>query len=332
VGNAVFIVDLETGERLWSAGAPDSGHDLVLPDMQHSIPAAPRVLDLSGDGLADRFYVGDMGGRLWRFDIVNGNGSATLGEGGVLASLGAADLAGNPDSASRRFYATPDVVFVSCLRGTFLAINIGSGYSGHPLDTDVEDAFFSVRDRNVYGAIATEDYPTPIGVDDLLDITTDATADVRTPFDVTVSPTDDISTLSQGWLLRMVEDEGEKVLNSAITFDNTIFFTSFSPGARVEACVGGLGINRRYQVDACNGRPVNNLDGSTEPGPLGIQDRMRILNQTGIAPETVLLLTDHAGTTATSCVGLECFAPDDEDEGAGEGTMPRTIWTQETAQ
>ena len=41
----------------------------------------------------------------------------------------------------------------------------------------------------------------------------------------------------------------------------------FSPGGSVNACVGGLGVNRAYAVDACNGRPVFNLDASTEPGP-----------------------------------------------------------------
>ncbi len=319
VGNAVFVVDLETGERLWSAGLSGAGHDLEFDRMQQSIPAAPRVLDISGDGLADRFYVGDMGGRLWRFDIINGESRATLVTGGVLASLGAGDDGSAPASDVRRFYATPDAVLVNCLRGTFLALNIGSGYRGHPLDTDVNDAFFSVRDANVYLPIAPEDYADiEIGVEDLLDITTDPTATV---------PVD-----QAGWLLRMVEDPGEKILNSGVTFNNTIFFTSFAPGEQVSACAGGLGVNRAYQVDACNGRPVNNLDGSTEPAPLSTDDRFRLLTQTGIAPGTALLLTDVPGTTAVECVGLECFEdnPPPVPPG-GVGTFPRTYWTQEIA-
>jgi len=319
VGNAIFMVGLESGELLWSAGQSGAGHDLEFDRMRQSIPAAPRVLDLSGDGLADRFYVGDMGGRLWRFDILNGNGRGTLVSGGVLAALGAGDESSAPASEVRRFYATPDVVLVNCLRGTFLALNIGSGYRGHPLDTDVDDAFFSVRDANVYLPVATGDY-ADIEVDagDLLDITDDPTATV---------PVD-----QAGWRLRMVEDEGEKILNSAITFSNTIFFTSFAPSERVSACSGGLGVNRAYQVDACNGWPVNNLDGSSEPGPLSTDDRFRLLSQTGIAPETVLLLTDNAGTKATECIGLECFAPDPNDPGGASNTFPRTYWTQEIQQ
>jgi len=311
-GNAVFLVDLEDGTLLWSAGAPDAGHDLELEAMTHSIPAAPRVIDLTRDGLADRLYVGDMGGRLWRFDIRNGNARAGLVSGGVLASLGAAGLDDPPAAAVRRFYNTPDVALVNCLRGTFLAINIGSGYRGHPLDTDVEDAFFSVRDANVFLPVETEDYPEPIAFDDLYDISGDASA---------VVPRE-----APGWVLRLVDDSGEKVLNEALTFNNTVLFTSFAPGGAVNACVGGIGVNRLYEVDVCNGRPVTNLDGSTEPGPLGIEDRSRLLNQAGIAPGPAFLFPRRTDGP-TRCVGLVCFPPG-EDDGRG---VRRTFWTTEPA-
>ncbi len=313
-GNALYMVDLATGEPLWSAGAPDAGHDLELEQMLFSIPAAPRVLDMGGDGLADRMYVGDMGGQLWRFDILNGEPPEDLVAGGVLASLGAA-ASDSPEAADvRRFHATPDVVFVNCQRGNFLAINLGSGYRGHPLDTDVEDAFFSVRDANVYLPIATTAYPEqPAGVADLFDITTNPAA---------VLPVD-----AAGWRLRMVQDPGEKVLSGAITLNQVTFFTSFAPGSNVSACEGGTGINRTYQVDTCNGRPINNLDGDTEPGPLGVEDRARELSQTGIAPEILFLSTDYAASGMLGCVGLECFGT---PAGAGAGRLPRTFWSTET--
>jgi type IV pilus assembly protein PilY1 len=311
-GNAVFIVDLETGERLWSAGAPSAGHDLELENMQQSIPAAPRVIDLTGDGLADRLYVGDMGGRVWRFDFINGNSRASFGAANILASLGAGDLASPTGADVRRFYNTPDVVLVQCLRGTFLAVNIGSGYRGHPLDTDVADAFFSIRDPNVFGPFDPDAAGEPIGIGDLQDIT---------DFPEAVVPAD-----SAGWLLRMVEEPGEKILSSSLTFDNTIFFQSFAPGDRVSACSGGLGVNRAYQVDVCNGRPVNNLDNPTEPGPLSVDDRFVMIGQTGIAPEAVFLFSSRPGDGPTRCIGLQCFPPDPD---AG-GVLNRTYWMQES--
>jgi len=312
-GNALFILDLATGIRLWSAGAEGLGHDLVLEDMTNSIPAAPKVIDLTGDGLADRLYVGDTGGRLWRFDILNGNPRRSLATGGVLASLGAADLAEPPPRAARRFYVTPDVVFVNCIRGTFLAINIGSGFRGHPLDTTIEDAFFSVRDPNVYGVLRNSDYGPPIRTSDLQDITD--TPDAVVPDD------------AAGWRLRLAEDAGEKVLAPSTTLERSVFFTSFAPSRRPGSCAGGVGTNRSYQVDACNGRPINNLDGSTESGPLTLDDRYTTLNQAGIAPASTFLFSADGASGPTRCVGLECFPP---EPGATTG-LRRTFWYPEPA-
>ena len=53
--------------------------------MNNSIPGRITVIDTNGDGFADRMYAGDMGGRVWRFDIINGSGASTLVTGGVIA-------------------------------------------------------------------------------------------------------------------------------------------------------------------------------------------------------------------------------------------------------
>ncbi len=114
-GNAVFMVDALTGALIWSAGNRPQ-HDLTLNDMDYSIPAALKVLDLNQDGLADRIYVGDMGGQVWRLDIFNGEPVSRLVEGGTLATLGrrAAGFGDTDDGVdpthNRRFYATPDAV------------------------------------------------------------------------------------------------------------------------------------------------------------------------------------------------------------------------------
>ena len=53
--------------------ATDTGADLKLgEDDGNSIPGEVRVVDLTGDGFADRMYAADLGGRIWRFDIFNG--------------------------------------------------------------------------------------------------------------------------------------------------------------------------------------------------------------------------------------------------------------------
>ena len=97
-GNGVYMLELETGNLLWSAGIKDSGADWQHPFMNNSIPSDITVLDMNGDSFADRMYFGDMGGRMWRLDIWHGQPPASLVSGGLMATLGAGHLGGEPDS------------------------------------------------------------------------------------------------------------------------------------------------------------------------------------------------------------------------------------------
>jgi type IV pilus assembly protein PilY1 len=309
VGNALYMVDLLTGALVWSAGLQNAGHDLELSAMQNSIPAPVTVLDVNGDGLADRMYVGDMGGRLWRFDINNGQAASGLVSGGVLATLGAADVTGTPASEARRFYTSPDAVLTTTGKRQFIGINIGSGYRGHPLDTDVEDSFFSVRDFNVFGSIPTDQYPSPVTADALIDITNLPGA--------TLLPND------KGWRLRMVQNAGEKILSGSTTLLGATFFTSFTPTGPADACVAAGGINRLYIVNAVNGQPLLNLDGVGDDKQLTATDRSLELKQTGIAPMPAVLLP--ANDTPLLCVGAECRPL----PGPDPTKLRRSFWLQD---
>ncbi len=317
IGNAIYIVDVLTGARLWSAGstAAVGPHDLQFDEMQHSIPAPTRPVDISGDGLADRLYVGDMGGRLWRFDIINGEPRDSLVSGGVIAALGAAGQGITPPAADlRRFYAAPDVAPVIIDRQLVLSINIGSGYRGHPLDTTIDEAFYSVRDFDVFNVKPAAGYAEPLTVDDLVDITDD--------------PAPSLLADAAGWQLRLVQGAGEKVLGESLTLENTIFFTSFTPGETASACTSGAGTNRLYAVSVFDGRPRTNFD-SPVGEPLTVADRSRTL-LTGIP---ILTVTRYQGSTPEDnriCAGTECLS-DEEMERLGllRSAIRRTYWFQD---
>ncbi|HSM29295.1 MAG TPA: PilC/PilY family type IV pilus protein, partial [Woeseiaceae bacterium] len=88
-GAGIYFVDLQSGNVLWRAGR-DASANLQLPSLTRSIPTQVRVIDLTGDGFADRMYAADMGGQILRFDIFNGNspggtGTDALVTGGVVA-------------------------------------------------------------------------------------------------------------------------------------------------------------------------------------------------------------------------------------------------------
>lgn len=277
-GNAVFIVDLTSGDLIWSAGN-DNSHDLQLDRMRFSIPGGLALLDLNEDGFSDRIFFGDMGGQVWRLDISNGAGASGLVDGGVLASLGAANLGGSPPASEvRRFYTTPDVVPVFANSKLFLSINIGSGYRAHPLDSVTDDQFFSVRDFRPFAQLTNTDFDNPISIDQLVDVTNNVNA-VLDP-------------LEAGWRLQLARGAGEKSLSESVTFANTVFFTSFQPNSAGNSCAPSSGTNRVYQVGILNGRPQTNLDNSVDNDNLTDTDRFVILQQGGIAPRPVFLFPD----------------------------------------
>jgi len=301
IGNRIFMLDAETGKPLWSTSDVTFATGTAL---QHSIPADIRVLDLDSNGLADRMYAADTGGRIWRFDIHNGSSKASLVTGGVFASLGHADGAGTDPADARRFYYAPDVSLIRNGTQTFLNLAIGSGYRGHPLNKDINDRFYSLRDYRPFTAMTQSQYNSlaPIVESNakLVNVTNN------------INPTMPPDAL--GWRIDLQAADGEKVLAEARTFENKILFTSYLPNSgstvpsTTNSCVARQGANRLYTVSALDGRPVFNRDGSTNPdgttdNPDSTSDRWAELSQSGIAPEPVILFPE---TPAPTCiVGVE---------------------------
>ncbi len=326
IGNAIYVVDSVSGDLLWHTSR--AGSDLDLDAMQYSIPGDIKVIDLDSDRYADRMYATDMGGQLWRFDVVNNRPAADLVRGGVIAQLGAAPSETPTATDSRRFYYAADTAIVLRRGQAFINIAVGSGHRAHPNSAVTQDAFFSIRD---YVPFVTQsqtvyDSMTPVTIDDLVDIT------------------DDVSTVvPEGapgwkmWLRAAGAFAGEKSLAEARTFDNKIFFTTFQPGpaAFSTGCVPQLGINRLYVVDILTGAPVNNLDGEGSDDNLTVSDRYREFAGS-ISSEVVFLfpspddssdpLAECQGDECEPiyCVGLQCFPP-------GFLNNPvRTFWSQES--
>lgn len=294
VGNRIYMVDALYGTLLWSAGLNDS--NLNLSRMTHSIPASISVLDLDGDGTADRMYAADMAAQLWRFDIHNGQAADSLVTGGVIASLGAKDISPRTIAHTRRFYNAPDTAAVQIPgHPLFINIAIGSGYRGHPLRITTEDRFYSIRDMQPFAKFTQTQYDTRTVILD---------ADL---IDVTTNMTPAIPSTASGWKMRLDQPNndwrGEKVLAKSNTFMNQIFFTTYTPSPSTvsNACTLAVGSNRAYAVNVLDGTPRRpQRDGETEePGPgeepgddpwePSPEDRYEELAQGGIAPEVSFL-------------------------------------------
>ncbi len=296
--------------------------------MNYSVPANVKVIDLDGDKFADRMYASDMGGQVWRFDIFNGQPASSLMNGGVIAQLGGAPQGSPPISDTRRFYYDPDIAIVNDDDHNFMHVGIGSGHRARPNSVFTQDRFYALRDYDVFASHTQAYYDalTPITDGDLDDITTNLG---------TVVPNG-----SPGWRLELSDGgtgwRGEKVLATARTFDNKIFFTSFIPGAgaggSTNNCQPVLGTNRLYVVNLFNGDPVNNLDGLGDDTNLTETDRYKEFTGS-ISSEVVFLFPspddpncvgDQCTPPPIACVDLFCFPP-------GFANNPtRTFWSQES--
>lgn len=289
-GTGIYIVNAVTGaliERIEHAG------------MQDSIPSPVSAVDTSGDGLVDRIYVGDLGGRLWRVDLVAGESPGTW-SASLLADLGrraTGAAAGGADD--RRFFHAPDVVQSSMLvddgSGTvetvkFHAVLIGSGDRANPLYNTPANWFFMIRDTNL-GVLASPP-DMNYGMSDLEDVTSYTAVDAEIP------------TTSAGWKLQL-QTPGEKSLASSLTVGNTAFFTTYIPPGAVgtDVCGPAEGNGRLYAVSLKNAGPVFNrdtvVDGDESFDP---SDRWTDLRAAGIPAEAQYI---PAGNEGVVLVGVE---------------------------
>lgn len=326
IGNAIYIVRAETGERLW-VGSGKSGVGTLFSDMDYSIPADIRVIDIDLDGTADQMYVGDMGGQLWRFDFTPFHQSGTLVDGGVIAKLNDSNA-----QSARRFYNEPDVALIAKGGKRYLSISIGSGWRAHPLNSVVEDRFYMIRSNSVYkkpegygrnaGTATASDWK-PLTEDDLTNVTDELNPEYN----------------PHGWMIEL-EGNGEKVMGNSITINNQVIFTSYEPESAGDACSPAIGGGSIYVVDVMTGAPTLDLDGSDDSSDtseeddedsnqvtyksndLTKEDRKTRLKQGGIPPPPTALITETDNKIGTTIL-VSTEQPVDADF---DNLTQRTYW------
>ena len=313
-----------SGERLWRAGRADA--DLVLEDMTRAIPSQIQAIDFSGDGFVDRLYSVDVGGQVWRFDVFRNkepdDTDDPLVTGGVIARFGGEGVATAGATDTRRFYSAPDVsiFYDPVINRRFVAIGVGSGYRAHPLDVSATDAYYSLRDPDLFAKLNQDAYDN---YDDNAGIALDGDmAEVSGEVNTV------IGNDQRGW--KFTFPVGQMMLSASATFNNSVFFLGYEPNvASAATCQVRPGINYLYRVSVANGDPVaNNLDEMT--GTQADAARTTDLKQGGIAPTPAFLFPSPAEScegdacsNPIGCVGVECFNP-------GFANNPvRTLWTQD---
>lgn len=312
-GNAVFIVNADNGALIWKATKGSLGYDTTTmsyrhPDLDDSIPSDVTPVDSDGNGLTDRIYVGDTGGRVWRIDMkcsdpdgvnVDADGVAKPGCGTAAAakpwtiipilSVGR-HYDGDSRATDRRFFYPPDYVQTSDGSSTsFDAILIGSGDREDPKSTDTTDYFYMFKDYDTATGTLTNNTAsgTPRTHADLGDVTDCTPASCPTP-----------PTLAIGWKLKLeclaVETPGDRIpcgeknLAAAQTIGGATFFTTYIPARGATQCTLGEGSGALYAVAVQDGDPVGFTLGA-DTSSLGKMDRFTGLQSGGIPAEIVQL-------------------------------------------
>jgi len=333
VGNAIYVADALTGARLFYAGGPGAttqhgaGSGVEVPEMLFPIPSDVAAFDADGDGSADRLYVGDAGGQMWRLDLRPNRVNGVGGINGVVGKLAVVSSDSAP-ADERKFFYPPTVIQVrgpgSLANGDYDLVSVATGNQSNPLGNVVRDRFYAFRD-GVIGALADTDndgladaaaYPTIQGD---LDGAPGATPPVAaTTFGQMVDLTDfngpedenfpDVSNFitSSGWFIRLDTEnpgEGEKGLSAPTTIAGRVFFTTFLPQGVVgeDPCALSEGGGLLYALDAVTGAAIINFDESGD-GKITRNDRTFTLGS-GIPsspvpvflPEKVMLLVGIGG-------------------------------------
>ncbi|MEH6492136.1 PilC/PilY family type IV pilus protein [Halopseudomonas sp.] len=291
MGNAVYVVNAETGALIWSAGSSTNAQAQVGA-MKWAVPGGVSVVDIDFDGVADHLYFADLGGQVFRVDV-------SLDSGSLFSVTQLASLSSASGANFRRFYEAPAVGYVKNGANEELYVALGSGNRSHPLDEATNDGFFVIRDVS-----ALEPQSTVI-------------ANTTNMTDVTSGS--DPATSSRGWFYTFSET-GEKSMASPLIYDGRILFTTYAPTEDQEqenVCAVRYGRSFLHTVSLLTARPAALTDEAPTPS-----SRSEQLNQTNPAP-TPTMLVDRNGDLIT-IVGTEVVGEADP----GDLRLRKRRWMQ----
>jgi len=236
-GRAIYVVDVGTGSLVWRYSYAENAA------MTYSIPSDIAKVDTDGNGKIDRLYVGDMGGRMWRFDVVDPDPIKWTGKIIFSSNLTSSD--------QRKIFYPPDVTLENDM-GNYEMLLFGTGDREHPRELVSVDRLYAVKDTNL-STILTEN--------DLVDVTQDL---LQNPSTSNAEKMDIVSALKAkyGWYMKLDQNAGEKCLSSPVVFYGATYYSTFTPSvvSGTDPCQVGEGSSRLYSLKYKTGNAVFNFD------------------------------------------------------------------------
>lgn len=296
LGRGILVVDAFNGNVVWQAGgglttsAVAGARRLNVPNMTCAIPSDTSVLDINRDGFADRIYVGDTCGQMWRVDLFGND----MDEWAVTRIASTATNASTDISDKRKFMYAPDLVFGVDDTGNYTAVLAGSGDREHPFDTIITNRYYMFKDRddaseNLRGI--RNSTSVKISGFSLLPATTSYTN--ASLFDATSSAVNTADPLSlNGWRITLAA--GEKVISTSTSVGGSTFFNTNQPSATAAAglCASNLGVAREYVVSFATAAATQDLNAL---GNLTLANRSTVRAGGGYLPSPVPVVVEIDG-------------------------------------
>jgi hypothetical protein len=300
VGMGVYIVDAMTGALLNSFGADDPATPAAdfmidVPGMKYSMPADIRIEDSNFNGTADRLYMVDLGGQIWRADIEEG---ASISAPSTIVPYLMADFSGISAADNRRFFYPPSVAIAARDGQAVTVLAVGSGYRAHPLNMAIDDKFFVLFDT-------ASQVGTPANIPPFLTMSSLYDATPNTLQTATGAARDlEIAALgaANGWFIDLADDQ--KVLVGSRIFDYKIFFNTFSSGVS-DPCDYKRGVNRFFAVNLLDATAAieTDVDEDGEPDDVVRNIVIEDANSAIVSEPTIVT---HAGSGAPSSAQPIC--------------------------
>jgi type IV pilus assembly protein PilY1 len=270
--------------------------------MRYCIPSDITAIDVNGDSLIERFYVGDVGGQIWRFDI--GDMSNTASWTGKLIFRGSGKI----------FYPS-DVTFENDRgSGTYDMLFFGTGDREKPNDTSFVNTLYAIKD---YDNDTNPPTPLPLTESNLVDVTLDTLQDSNASSSAKTTMLSNLQAMN-GWYIRLnqspgtSQNPGEKCDGSAVIFGGVVYYTTFTPTPTntESVCTLGTGTGNLYMVQYQTGNAVFNLDGSQEsPSTPGTTVKDRSMSVGSGIPSGIIITILGDTVTAFGGVAGGIFSP-----------------------
>lgn len=285
IGRAVYIVDAVDGSLVYRATPETPEHFVGRQTFEHALPGNAEVVDIDSDGIADRVYLADMGGGLWRLDL----------EGDAASKWRVSKIAelGGEGANNRRFFNSIDFVNISVSGVRQDLLMIGSGDRANPKSgsagsgtTSARDAIFAIKDP-VSAAGSESENIAVVKLTNLADVTSNAFCDRDA-----VAGGDGINCStawnnSQGWVIYPDDAyslplPGAKVLAESLTVDGIAFFSVYVPEEPESICVPVIGRSYLFGLDIRTGyqaRVVKDTDADFAKGERAVEAGAYLLNR-----------------------------------------------------